>query len=67
MYKELQKNNNFVYAHTSGHANLDALQKFASSLKPKKLIPIHTEFKEEFTRYFDNVSVLDDDETMEIK
>jgi len=37
LFKNLQDNNNWVYAHTSGHADLPALQKFASSLKPKKL------------------------------
>ena len=32
LFKNLQENNNWVYAHTSGHADLPALQKFASSL-----------------------------------
>jgi len=63
LYKNLMANNNWVYAHTSGHADLPALQKFASSLKPKKLVPIHTEFKDKFSKYFDNVMILGDNES----
>ncbi len=66
LFQSLKENNNWVYAHTSGHADLPALQKFASSLQPKKLIPIHTEYKEEFGEYFDNVMMLDDDESFDI-
>lgn len=62
LYQKLRDNYHWVYAHTSGHANLPTLQKFASSLKPKQLIPIHTEFKHKFIQYFDNVIELDDNE-----
>lgn len=64
--KRLEEKYNWVYAHTSGHADLEALQMFASSINPKKLIPIHTEHKEEFENYFDNVAVLEDNEVYEI-
>jgi len=66
LFENLKNNYNWVYAHTSGHADLAALQKFASSLKPKKLIPIHTEFKEKFEVYFDNVMILEDNESFDI-
>jgi ribonuclease J len=66
LFKNLQNNNNWVYAHTSGHADLKALKIFASSLNPKKLIPIHTEYKKEFAEHFDNVMVLDDNESFDI-
>ena len=66
LFKNLQENNNWVYAHTSGHADLPTLQKFASSLKPQKLIPIHTEYKERFEDYFENVVVLDDSEVYDV-
>ena len=66
LFKNLQDNNNWVYAHTSGHADLPALQKFASSLSAKKLIPIHTEFKDKFAEHFDNVMILDDNESFDI-
>ncbi len=66
LFKNLQKNNNWVYAHTSGHADLVALKRFVSSLKPKKLIPIHTEYKDKFEEYFENVMILDDNESFDI-
>ena len=51
---------NFVYAHTSGHAPLKDLQTLAKALKPKILVPIHTEYGEEFGNSFDNVMTLTD-------
>lgn len=45
----------FVYAHTSGHATVEDLQRFAGALKPKILVPIHTEQGEKFKEYFENV------------
>lgn len=66
LYKNLKEKYNFIYAHTSGHATLKDLQKFANALSPKKIIPIHTEYKKEFERYFDNVMILDDDESFDI-
>ncbi len=55
---------NFVYTHTSGHATVDDLQKFAAALKPKMLVPIHTEFSDKFIELFDNVQVIHDNEVM---
>ncbi len=54
---------NFVYAHTSGHAPLKDLQDLAAALKPKMLVPIHTEDAEGFRKNFDNVMTLKDGET----
>lgn len=51
---------NYVYAHTSGHATVADLRAFASALKPKKLIPIHTEHKGEFQKHFENVILCED-------
>jgi len=67
LLKNLQQKYNWVYAHTSGHADLDTLKLFAKSLNPKKLVPIHTEYKEEFTEHFDNVVILEDDELYDIE
>jgi ribonuclease J len=66
LLKSLQEKYNWEYAHTSGHADLEALQKFASAINPKKLIPIHTEHKDEFENYFKNVAVLEDNEVFVI-
>lgn len=60
LYQKLQKNYNWVYAHTSGHADLESLKKFSEALNPKILIPIHTEHKETFSKYFANTVVLED-------
>ncbi len=54
---------NFIYAHSSGHATLQDLQKFAAALKPKMLVPIHTEDAEGFRGVFENVVTLPDGET----
>ncbi len=53
---------NFIYAHSSGHATLSDLQKFAAALKPKMLVPIHTEDAEGFKSNFENVTTLMDGE-----
>jgi ribonuclease J len=66
LFSNLQKKYNWTYAHTSGHADLESLKLFSSSLSPKKLIPIHTEYKDEFSKHFENVVVLDDNEVYEV-
>jgi len=60
LYQKLQKNYNWVYAHTSGHADLESLKKFSDALRPKVLIPMHTEHKDKFCQHFDNTIVLED-------
>lgn len=62
-YQELQDNHDWVYAHTGGHADLKALKRFANAIRAKKLIPIHTEHKEEFEVHFDNVTIMMDNES----
>jgi ribonuclease J len=66
LFKNLQNKYNWQYAHTSGHADLDALKTFAKKLNPKKLVPIHTEHKEEFAKHFENVLILADNEAYEV-
>jgi len=51
---------NFVYAHTSGHATVEDLQKFAEALNPKILVPVHTEHGNLFNDFFENVILLSD-------
>jgi len=53
---------NFVYAHTSGHAPVEDLKKFAAALKPRMLVPIHTEYREDFSQIFANVVTYNDGE-----
>lgn len=52
----------FVYAHTSGHAVLADLQRFAAGLAARRLIPVHTEYPGDYGRYFENVLHLADGE-----
>jgi ribonuclease J len=51
---------NFVYAHTTGHALLEDLRRLTNALEPKILIPVHTDYPEEYCRYFDNALTLID-------
>lgn len=51
---------NFVYAHTSGHATVEDLQTFTAALKPKFLVPVHTESGQTYEKHFENVLVLKD-------
>ncbi len=51
---------NFVYAHTSGHAPVEDLQRLAAAMMPKTLVPIHTEYAGEFSKSFENVMTLKD-------
>lgn len=57
---------NFVYAHTSGHAPVEDLQRLATALKPSMLAPIHTEHSEDFTHIFANVVTLNDGEVFDL-
>lgn len=52
--------------HTSGHADIPTLQKFASSVAAKRTVPIHTFFPERFCELFDNVELHPDNECFEI-
>jgi len=51
---------NFVYAHTSGHATVEDLKRFAEALQPKVLVPVHTEYGSKFDCLFENVIDLRD-------
>jgi ribonuclease J len=57
---------NFVYAHTSGHAPVEDLKKLATALKPRMLVPIHTEHGEDFSHIFANVVTINDGEIFDL-
>jgi ribonuclease J len=50
------------YIHTSGHAVLNDLQRFAKALSPKCLVPIHTFEAARYSEFFDNVKIVNDGE-----
>ena len=41
--------------HTSGHASVADLQRFAAALNPRQLVPIHSFETNRFAEFFDNV------------
>ena len=53
---------NFYYAHTSGHATLETLIKLATVLQPSSVVPIHTEFPQDYRKHFSSVTALQDGE-----
>jgi len=57
---------NFVYAHTSGHATVEDLKTFAGALKPRMLVPVHTVAPKAFNKLFQNVTNLDDGQTLNL-
>jgi ribonuclease J len=57
---------NFVYTHTSGHATVKDLQRFATAVKPKMLVPVHTEYSHVFTHLFNNVKLIEDADNYKI-
>jgi ribonuclease J len=52
--------------HTSGHASIFDLKRFADALRPNRLIPIHTFEGDSFSRYFNNVTRRHDDEWWDV-
>lgn len=45
----------FEYAHTSGHASYDHLSRIVNTIKPRFLLPIHTEHSELFDTFYNSV------------
>ena len=65
---DLENNPNIDFhdVHTSGHAMVSDLQKLASALNAKMLVPIHTEHAKIYSNHFANVRVMDDGEVFSI-
>ena len=62
-YKDLT----IIPCHTSGHAYIEDLQKLVKDVQPKKLIPIHTECKNEYKNLFESDIVeLDDGQELRL-
>jgi ribonuclease J len=56
---------NFSYAHTSGHATVEDLQRLVKAVKPKQLVPVHTERPGAWTKLADNVLGVSDGSPVE--
>lgn len=65
-YRKIRQHPNVsIYEiHTSGHAVRDDLRRFAAGLKPKRLVPVHTERAADYGAVFDNVIILQDGEEL---
>ncbi len=57
---------NFHKAHCSGHASQEDIKKIVTSIKPKILIPIHTESAAKFKEFHDNVKIVKNGERIEV-
>jgi ribonuclease J len=44
-----------VHVHTSGHASVPDLQRFAAAVAPRRLVPVHSEAGDRFIELFDRV------------
>lgn len=49
-------------AHSSGHASVEDLQRFAAAVNPERLVPIHTSARQLFPGLFEDVRLRDDGE-----
>lgn len=60
-----------IYIHTSGHADVNTLQKLFSTVKHKFIIPMHTDNPRKFLEYFGsnglNICLLEDGEVLPVR
>lgn len=57
---------NFYQIHTSGHAGIATLQKVITALKPRLIVPIHTDSPNRYRLLSENVRLLEDGEVLEL-
>jgi ribonuclease J len=56
----------FDVVHSSGHASEDDLRRMAQALKPKRLIPIHTDKPAHFERLYDAIEIAQNGTWMDV-
>lgn len=61
-----EKEMTMVDIHTSGHADIPTLKKFAKSINAETVVPIHTFYPKKFKEMFKNVQLHKNNETFEI-
>lgn len=52
--------------HTSGHANISDLMRFAGAINPRKIVPIHTSMPDSYKDIFSNAELHPDGEYWEV-
>ena len=60
------KNDKFERAHISGHISGKELVEFIKKIQPEIVIPIHTEFPEEFKKMHKNVKIVEKNQIVEL-
>jgi len=55
-----------IEIHTSGHAYVEDLKKLARTFNPRRLVPIHTFYPDEFRQIFSSITQLQDGEKMNL-
>jgi ribonuclease J len=55
-----------VHVHTSGHASVPDLQRFADAMAPRRLVPVHSEAGDRFSELFQNVDRQQDGDWWEV-
>ena len=56
----------FRQIHTSGHASIPDLKRLVVAMSPKRLVPIHTFFPDQFPSLFNNVVPVKDGHWLEV-
>ncbi len=56
----------FHQVHTSGHASIEDLRRFAHAMAPKTLVPIHSAVPERFDELYPHVDRHEDGEWWEV-
>jgi ribonuclease J len=56
----------YYLLHTSGHASINTLKKMVNTLKPAKIIPIHTFHPDKYNQLWVNIVNVSDGEIIEI-
>lgn len=59
-------NSIFKIINTSGHAVREDLERFVDCIQPQVVIPLHTEHKNEYSKHFPNVLILEDGEAFSL-
>lgn len=62
----LTKEEKFERVHISGHVSGAELKELIKNIKPNCLIPIHTEYPEEFKRFHKNIKIVKKEETIQL-
>ena len=55
-----------ISIHTSGHASIVDLKRFAMAINPRKVVPIHTYMPERYAELFENIELHNDGEYWEV-